>query len=141
MYDLQTVERFYAGYGVKISAARESARTSLSLTEKKSFMHHLYHGVQPDGYRRGEEYVDFAPDPRGDAGCNGPDGASAIMNAGRKPTQPYPQLSTVDHLIVAGQGASTDLERALADNRGSVRRLLRSVSRKYGIGFWKPARE
>ena len=42
-----------------------------------------------------------------------------------------------DHLIQARVGAEDDLEAAIDVNR-EVYDFLRSVSAKYGIGFWKP---
>jgi aconitate hydratase len=40
-------------------------------------------------------------------------------------------------LIRAQTGAREDMDRAIAENR-EVYNFLRSASRKYGIGFWKP---
>jgi aconitate hydratase len=42
-----------------------------------------------------------------------------------------------DHIIVAEQGASSDLQKALVENQ-EVYDFLRTVADKYGIGFWKP---
>ena len=42
-----------------------------------------------------------------------------------------------DHLIQARVGADTDLKNAL-DANSEVYEFLRTVSAKYGIGFWKP---
>ena len=42
-----------------------------------------------------------------------------------------------DHLIQARIGAEIDLKAAL-DTNSEVYEFLRSVSAKYGIGFWKP---
>ena len=42
-----------------------------------------------------------------------------------------------DHLIRARVGADTDMQVALNENK-EVYAFLKSVSQKYGIGFWKP---
>ena len=43
----------------------------------------------------------------------------------------------LDHLIQARVGADKDLQEAINTNN-EVYNFLESVSRKYGIGFWKP---
>ncbi len=48
-----------------------------------------------------------------------------------------PSTVHCDHLILAKSGADTDLHFAL-DVNSEVYEFLRTVSEKYGIGFWKP---
>ncbi len=48
-----------------------------------------------------------------------------------------PSTVHCDHLIQARVGADADLKNAL-DVNSEVYEFLRSVSAKYGIGFWKP---
>ena len=43
-----------------------------------------------------------------------------------------------DHLIQARVGADADLKNAVFDVNSQVYEFLRTVSAKYGIGFWKP---
>ncbi len=59
-----------------------------------------------------------------------------FMLAGR-PSTAVPSTVHCDHLITARQGSVIDLGKAEEDNR-EVYEFLRSVSNKYGIGFWKP---
>src|SRR5215510_7614511 len=59
-----------------------------------------------------------------------------FMQAG-KPRVAVPSTVHCDHLIRAETGASADTVRALTEN-DEVYNFLRSVSRKYGIGFWRP---
>jgi aconitate hydratase len=48
-----------------------------------------------------------------------------------------PSTVHCDHLILAKEGAALDLKFAL-DTNSEVYEFLRTVSAKYGIGFWKP---
>jgi aconitate hydratase len=59
-----------------------------------------------------------------------------FMTAGL-PQVAVPSTVHCDHLILAKEGASTDLAFAL-DTNSEVYAFLKSVSAKYGIGFWKP---
>ena len=59
-----------------------------------------------------------------------------FMTAGL-PTVAVPTTVHCDHLIQARVGADADLKSAL-DVNSEVYEFLRSVSAKYGIGFWKP---
>jgi aconitate hydratase len=58
------------------------------------------------------------------------------MNAG-KPQAAVPTTVHCDHLIQADLGAKTDIETATTGNR-EVYDFLKTVSNKFGIGFWKP---
>lgn len=59
-----------------------------------------------------------------------------FMSSGRKKTA-VPSTVHCDHLIQAQVGAKDDLLRAQEENK-EVYDFLESISRKYGIGFWKP---
>jgi aconitate hydratase len=59
-----------------------------------------------------------------------------FMTAGL-PQVAVPSTVHCDHLILAKEGAQTDLSFAL-DTNSEVYAFLKSVSSKYGIGFWKP---
>jgi aconitate hydratase len=59
-----------------------------------------------------------------------------FMSAGRKTTA-VPSTVHCDHLIQAQIGAKDDLLRANEENR-EVFDFLESISKKYGIGFWRP---
>jgi aconitate hydratase len=59
-----------------------------------------------------------------------------FMQAGKKQVS-VPSTVHCDHLILAKEGAKKDLEEAGKVNR-EVYDFLSSVSKKYGIGFWKP---
>src|SRR3990170_4853818 len=59
-----------------------------------------------------------------------------FVQSGLKQTA-VPTTVHCDHLIQARVGAAADMENAL-DVNAEVYEFLRSVSAKYGIGFWKP---
>jgi aconitate hydratase len=59
-----------------------------------------------------------------------------FMQSGRKRTA-VPSTMHCDHLIRAETGAKDDLLRAITENQ-EVYNFLKSASRKYGIGFWRP---
>src|SRR5947208_16675530 len=59
-----------------------------------------------------------------------------FMMAGRKAAA-VPTTVHCDHLILARVEAKTDLAHSLSANK-EVYDFLRSISQKYGIGFWKP---
>src|SRR5216117_2733357 len=60
-----------------------------------------------------------------------------FMHSGRKRVA-VPSTLHCDHLIRAETGSADDLARAIKENE-EVYNFLRSASRKYGIGFWKPS--
>jgi aconitate hydratase len=53
------------------------------------------------------------------------------------PVVQVPSSVHCDHLIVARDGAEADLQRAKDENREAFE-FLRTVSAKYGVGFWSP---
>src|SRR5213593_3407575 len=55
----------------------------------------------------------------------------------KMPSVAVPTTVHCDHLIQAHAGADADMQVALDTNR-EVYEFLRTVSSKYGIGFWKP---
>jgi aconitate hydratase len=59
-----------------------------------------------------------------------------FMSAGRKSVA-VPSTVHCDHLIQAQVGAKEDLLRATEENK-EVYDFLQSISKKYGVGFWKP---
>ncbi|MPZ74339.1 MAG: aconitate hydratase, partial [Nitriliruptorales bacterium] len=59
------------------------------------------------------------------------------VGPGKLPTVAVPSTVHCDHLIQAETGADHDLSVANETNR-EVYEFLKTVSAKYGIGFWKP---
>jgi len=135
LFDPQLTEKVYSVYREKIKRAGEVIGRPMTLTEKILYAH-LYDDSEIADYRRGEDYVNFAPDRVAMQDATAQMALLQFMTAGKDKTS-VPSTVHCDHLIVAEKNAETDLENALNYN-SEVYDFLRSVSDKYGIGFWKP---
>src|SRR5205085_6347547 len=85
---------------------------------------------------RGRSYADFDPDRVAMQDATAQMALLQFMTAGLSEVA-VPSTVHCDHLIQAKVEAGTDLKFAL-DVNSEVYEFLRSVSAKYGIGFWKP---
>lgn len=132
-FDLSMIRRVYAEYPSKISNARALLARPLTLTEKVLYAH--LDGA-PAIYERGKSYVDFRPDRVAMQDATAQMALLQFMSAGI-PTVAVPSTVHCDHLIRAETGAQSDMARSLVEN-DEVFTFLASVSKKYGIGFWKP---
>ena len=134
-FDIEMIKKVYANMTTRVDAARKIVDRPLTLTEKILYSH-LWEGMAKEAYLRGVDYVDFAPDR---VACQDATAQMALlqfMHAGKK-TVAVPTTVHCDHLILAKNGAKSDL--ALANTQSKeVFDFLSSVSNKYGIGFWKP---
>ncbi|MBX9889274.1 MAG: aconitate hydratase [Flavobacteriaceae bacterium] len=134
-FDIEMIKKVYANMASRVDAAREVVARPLTLSEKILYSH-LWDGEAKQVYKRGVDYVDFAPDR---VACQDATAQMALlqfMHAGKK-TVAVPTTVHCDHLILAKVGAEKDL--AVAKQQSSeVFDFLSSVSDKYGIGFWKP---
>ena len=88
------------------------------------------------GLARGVDYADYRPDRVAMQDATAQMALLQFMLAGL-PAVAVPSTVHCDHLIQARIGADADMEVALDTNR-EVYEFLRTVSAKYGIGFWKP---
>ncbi len=134
-FDIEMIKKVYANMTSRVDAAREIVGRPLTLTEKILYSH-LWDGTAKQAYGRGVDYVDFAPDR---VACQDATAQMALlqfMHAGKK-TVAVPTTVHCDHLILAKNGAKSDLEMANTQSK-EVFDFLSSVSNKYGIGFWKP---
>lgn len=134
-FDFEMIKQVYDRMDANVTAARNMLGRPLTLTEKILYNHLWEKGVSK-ALKRGEDYVDFAPDR---VACQDATAQMALlqfMHAG-KPNVAVPTTVHCDHLIQAKQGASADLKRA-NETSNEVFDFLGSVSNKYGIGFWKP---
>ncbi|MDD2528687.1 MAG: aconitate hydratase [Lentimicrobium sp.] len=135
LFDLEMIQRVYAGLPERVKDARGLLNRPLTLSEKILYAH-LFPGEPLREYRRGGDYVNFAPDRIAMQDATAQMALLQFMNAGRRRTA-VPTTVHCDHLIQAQVGAGPDLEVALKQNN-EVFDFLQSVSNKYGIGFWKP---
>ncbi|MBQ0907869.1 aconitate hydratase [Flavobacterium sp. F-328] len=134
-FDIEMIKKVYASMPARVDQARELVGRPLTLTEKILY-NHLWDKMPEKPFRRGEDYVDFAPDR---VACQDATAQMALlqfMHAGKK-TVAVPTTVHCDHLIQAKVDAATDLARAKTQSN-EVFDFLSSVSNKYGIGFWKP---
>lgn len=133
-FDLDMIKAVYARMGERIEAARKVTNRPLTLAEKILYSH-LTEGNAKAAYERGKSYVDFAPDRVAMQDATAQMALLQFMQAGR-PKVAVPSTVHCDHLITAQVGSSTDLSKAVTENK-EVYDFLASVSNKYGIGFWK----
>ena len=134
-FDIDVIKSVYERMPGNIQAAREILGRPLTLAEKILY-NHLSEGVQMTAFERAADYVDFAPDRVAMQDATAQMALLQFMQAGRDKVA-VPSTVHCDHLIVAQNGANTDLEVANNDSK-EVYDFLASVSNKYGIGFWKP---
>ncbi|TAE24006.1 MAG: aconitate hydratase [Cytophagales bacterium] len=134
-FDVDMIQRVYAGMGERIEAARQVVGRPLTLSEKILYSH-LSAGKATQAQERGKAYVDFAPDRVAMQDATAQMALLQFMQAGR-PQVAVPSTVHCDHLIQAEVGADADLTNAKSKNK-EVYDFLASISNKYGIGFWKP---
>ena len=130
---IELVEGVYATLPGRVAAGRERFGRPLTLTEK-ILLNHLYDPTE--AIERGGTYNDFRPDRVAMQDATAQMALLQFMTAGL-PTTLVPSTVHCDHLISAKVGAKIDLGVAIDTNR-EVYDFLRSVSAKYGIGFWGP---
>src|SRR5690606_927992 len=135
MFDLDLRKKTYENFGPRIEKDREVLKKPLTLSEKILYTH-LLAPEKVTECKRGDDYVDVAPDRVAMQDATEQMALLQFMNSGRERTA-VPSTVHCDHLIQASVGGRTDLKFALESNK-EVFNFLESVSNKYGIGFWKP---
>src|SRR3954464_2002428 len=131
---LELVEGAYARYPRALADARRRLGRPLTFAEKVLFAH--ADDPATVGVERGIDYADYRPDRVAMQDATAQMALLQFMTAGL-PTVQVPSTVHCDHLIQARVGADIDLESAL-DVNSEVYEFLRTVSAKYGVGFWKP---
>ncbi|MDQ3944608.1 MAG: aconitate hydratase [Actinomycetota bacterium] len=130
----ELMEAAYARFPEACATARERLGRPLTLAEKILFSH--ADDPATIGLNRGADYGNFRPDR---VAMQDATAQMALLQFALAdlPTVATPTTVHCDHLIQARVGAAEDLSDALTSNE-EVYEFLRSVSRKYGIGFWRP---
>jgi len=123
----------YRRYDKNLEKVRKQIDRPLTLSEKLLFAHLGDNGNIPG---RGRDYAGFYPDRVAMQDATAQMALLQFMLTGRNNTA-VPATVHCDHLIQAAQGANPDLQQALKQNN-EVYQFLKSVSQKYGIGFWEP---
>ena len=134
-FDLEIIAAFYEGLDKRINRIRKIIKRPLTLTEKILFSHLPADQVLLD-FIRGKDYIEFLPDRVAMQDATAQMALLQFMQAGRDMVA-VPSTIHCDHLITAKFGAKQDLIAANEKNI-EVFEFLRTVSNKYGIGFWKP---
>ena len=134
-FNIEMILELYQNIQSKVDKARKIKGSPLTLSEKILYSH-LWDNKLNKPYKRGADYVDFAPDRIACQDATAQMALLQFMQAGKKKVA-VPTTVHCDHLIQASVGASKDLQSAL-NNSNEVFNFLESVSDKYGIGFWKP---
>ena len=131
---ISLVNAVYATLPANAALGRERLGRPLTLAEKILINHLVDPKTQE--MERGRSYADFNPDRVAMQDATAQMALLQFMTAGLPHTL-VPSTVHCDHLILAKTGAKLDLRDANDVNR-EVYDFLRSVSAKYGVGFWGP---
>lgn len=134
-FDFKMIHAVYKTYEEKISRIKEVLNRPLTLTEKILYTH-LFEPGDLNDFRRGEDYVNFAPDRVAMQDATAQMALLQLINSGRKQVA-VPTTVHCDHLIQAYKSAKEDLQTAKITNK-EVYDFLSAASNKFGIGFWEP---
>jgi aconitate hydratase len=139
--DTDTYKAFYSTFAHRVSQARQRVGRPLTYAEKILYAH-LAPMTGDDGPvtsgdlpERRKSYAALYPDRVAMQDATAQMALLQFMHAGREAVA-VPSTVHCDHLIQARVGAKKDLLKAFDDN-SEVYEFLRTVSAKYGIGFWK----
>jgi aconitate hydratase len=134
-FDIDMIKSVYSLIPKRVEKARKVLGRPMTLSEKILYSH-LWEGEATKQFSRGNDYVDFKVDRVAMQDATAQMALLQFMLAGKKKVA-VPSSVHLDHLIQAHAGADKDLQEALNKN-DEVFNFLQSISRKYGIGFWKP---
>ncbi len=130
----QQMKALYASMPDRIAQARRTFGRPLTLAEKILVAHCWDFDRQT--WERGKAILRLRVDRVSMQDVTGQMALLQFMHSGRKRVA-VPSTIHCDHLIRAESGSADDLARAIKENE-EVSNFLRSASKKYGIGFWKP---
>ncbi len=131
---VEQVKALYQWLPEKLARARKKFGRPLTLAEKILVAHAW--DFENQVWERWKAQLRLRVDRVAMQDATGQMALLQFMQSGRKRVA-VPGTLHCDHLIRAQSGASEDLKRAVTENN-EVYNFLRSASRKYGIGFWKP---
>ncbi|MEI6678634.1 MAG: aconitate hydratase [Mariniphaga sp.] len=134
-YDIEMIRKVYSQIPERVNELRKLLGRPVTLTEKILYSH--LSGAFPEApFEKGISYVNFDPDRVAMQDATAQMALLQFMQAGKSVVS-VPSTVHCDHLILAQTGAKEDLIKAEETNK-EVYHFLASVSKKYGIGFWKP---
>ncbi len=128
------IETAYGKIVANSAIARKRLGRGLTLTEKILFGHLA--DAEGQDLERGKAYSELYPDRVAMQDATAQMALLQFMTAGL-PQVAVPSTVHCDHLIEAYVGATKDLAVA-NDTNAEVYEFLRTVSARYGVGFWKP---
>ena len=131
---VDAINALYAKMPSALAKARKRFGRPLTLAEKILVSHADDFDAQV--WERGKAQLLLRPDRVAMQDATAQMALLQFIQAGKKRVA-VPSTVHCDHLIRAQSGAKEDMARAIEENK-EVYNFLRSASRKYGIGFWKP---
>ncbi len=131
---VELVEAVYDRFPTALATASSRLGRGLTFAEKILFAH--AEDARSIGLGRGVDYADYRPDRVAMQDATAQMALLQFTTAGLAKVA-VPSTVHCDHLIQARVGADIDLKAAV-DVNAEVYEFLRTVSAKYGIGFWKP---
>ncbi|MBM4367699.1 MAG: aconitate hydratase, partial [Deltaproteobacteria bacterium] len=134
MSTLAAAQKLYATFPARHAIARRRLGRGLTLAEKILFAHLA--NPETAEFARGKSFLDLNPDRVAMQDATAQMALLQFMLAGKEEAA-VPSTVHCDHLIRARHGSNADMAVALDEN-AEVYEFLRTVSQRYGIGFWKP---
>ena len=135
LMELGPIEKLYQSYAKILDAARKNLGRDLTVVEKNLFAH-LPADTDYSKLERGVSDIYIRPDRVAMQDATAQMALLQFMSAGKNTTA-VPSTVHCDHLIQAHEGSLEDLNNAEVTNK-EVYDFLHSVSKKFGLGFWKP---
>ncbi|MBI4247299.1 MAG: aconitate hydratase [Candidatus Rokubacteria bacterium] len=131
---IDAIRSLYAAMPDRLARARRAFGRPLTLAEKILVAH--CHDFAKQEWARGTAILRLNVDRVSIQDVTGQMVLLQFMMSGRQRVA-VPTTAHCDHLIRAESGAADDFARAVTENE-EVYNFLRSASRKFGIGFWRP---
>ncbi|MBI4592595.1 MAG: aconitate hydratase, partial [Candidatus Rokubacteria bacterium] len=131
---IDAIRSLYAAMPDRLARARRAFGRPLTLAEKILVAH--CHDFATQAWARGTAILRLNVDRVSIQDVTGQMVLLQFMMSGRQRVA-VPTTAHCDHLIRAESGAADDFARAVTENE-EVYNFLRSASRKFGIGFWRP---
>ena len=134
MIQVAAIRKLYEAQAARHAIGRRRLGRALTLGEKILFSHL----AEPESaeFDRRKSFLALHPDRVAMQDATAQMALLQFMTAGRDEVA-LPSTVHCDHLIRAYVGAEADLNNSNVEN-AEVFSFLRSVSERYGVGFWKP---
>ena len=109
IFDFDLITGVYQTFTTKVDIARKQLKRPLTYTEKILYAH-LFDQADLKDFKRGSDYVDFAPDRVAMQDATAQMALLQFMQAGKNKVA-VPSTVHADHLIQAHIGADKDLQK------------------------------